>query len=147
MEKGSGEDHAGEAALKRIAIPDGDLTKSSMFRIEELEKEKMLVSSSCKTMESETWEKKLTRSEKSTEAALEAKQMDFVKEKLQMVGCMSDFEMQLKKNTVEEQWELQQEQQHEATWVVENRVSSLRLSEKRQIPAAILEDEFSNTGR
>jgi hypothetical protein len=80
------------------------------------------------------------------EAALEAKQMDFVKEKLQMVGCMSDFEMQLKKNMVEEQWELQQQQQ-EATWVVENRVSSLRLSEKRQIPAAILEDEFSNTGR
>jgi hypothetical protein len=78
------------------------------------------------------------------EAALEAKQMDFVKEKLQMVGCMSDFEMQLKKNMVEEQWELQQQ---EATWVVENRVSSLRLSEKRQIPAAILEDEFSNTGR
>jgi hypothetical protein len=31
-----------------------------------LEKEKMLLSSSCKTMESETWEKKLTRSEKST---------------------------------------------------------------------------------
>jgi hypothetical protein len=83
------------------------------------------------------------------EAALEAKQMDFVKEKLQMVGCMSDFEMQLKKNMVEEQWELQQQQQQqqEATWVVENRVSSLRLSEKRQIPAAILEDEFSNTGR
>jgi len=78
------------------------------------------------------------------EATLEAKQMDFVKEKLQMVGCMSDFEMQLKKNMVEEQWELQQQ---EATWVVENRVSSLRLSEKRQIPAAILEDEFSNTGR
>jgi hypothetical protein len=80
------------------------------------------------------------------EAALEAKQMDFVKEKLQMVGCMSDFETHLKKNMVEEQWELQQQQQ-EATWVVENRVSSLRLSEKRQIPAAILEDEFSNTGR
>jgi hypothetical protein len=135
-------------------------------------------------MESETWEKKLTRSEKSTgiekisatehethqiteekkivltqsgesenwvmeheaaEAALEAKQMDFVKEKLQMVGRMSDFEMQLKKNMVEEQWELQQQQ--EATWVVENRVSSLRLSEKKQIQAAILEDEFSNSGR
>jgi hypothetical protein len=80
------------------------------------------------------------------EAALEAKQMDFVKEKLQMVGRMSDFEMQLKKNMVEEQWELQQQQQ-EATWVVENRVSSLRLSEKKQIQAAILEDEFSNTGR
>lgn len=117
----------------------------------------MLLSSSCKTMESETWEKKLTRSEKSTgiekisatehethqiteekkivstqsgesenwvmeceaaEAALEAKQMDFVKEKLQLVGRMSDFEMQLK-NMVEEQWELQQQQQ-EATWVVEN---------------------------
>jgi hypothetical protein len=30
-----------------------------------MEKEKMLLSSSCKTMESETWEKKLTRSEKS----------------------------------------------------------------------------------
>jgi hypothetical protein len=121
-------------------------------------------------MESETWEKKLTRSEKSTgiekisatehethqiteekkivstqsgesenwvmeheaaEAALEAKQMDFVKEKLQMVGCMSDFEMQLKKNMVEDQWELQQQQ--EATWVVENQVSPLRLSEKKQI--------------
>ncbi|CAM6007871.1 unnamed protein product [Sphagnum balticum] len=117
----------------------------------------MLLSSSRKTMESETREKKLTRSEKSTgiekisgtehethqiteekkivsthsgesenwvmereaaEAALEAKQMDFVKEKLQMVGHMSDFEMQLK-NMVEEQWELQQQQQ-EATWVVEN---------------------------
>ncbi len=135
-------------------------------------------------MESETWEKKLTQSEKSTgivkisatehethqiteekkivwtqsgesenwlmereaaEAALEAKQMDFVKEKLQMVGHMSDFEMQLKKNLVEEQWELQQQQ--EATSVVENQVSSLRLSEKKQIQAAILEDEFSNTGR
>jgi hypothetical protein len=36
--------------------------------------------------------------------------------------------MQLK-NMVEEQWELQQQQQ-EATWVVENWVSSLRLSEK-----------------
>ncbi len=145
----------------------------------------MLLSSSCKNLESETWEKKLTRSEKSTgiekisvtehethqiteekkivltqsgesenwvmereaaEAALEAKQMDFVKEKLQMVGCMSDFEMQLKKNMVEEQWELQQQQQ-EATWVVENRVSSLRLSEEKQIQAAILEDEFSNSGR
>ncbi|CAM6043372.1 unnamed protein product [Sphagnum compactum] len=46
MEKESGDDHAREAALKRIAIPDGDLTKSSMFRIEELEKEKMLLSSS-----------------------------------------------------------------------------------------------------
>jgi hypothetical protein len=57
---------------------------------------------------------------------------------------MSDFEMQLKKNMVEEQWELQQQ---EATWVVENRVSSLGLSEKKQIQAAILEDEFSNTGR
>jgi hypothetical protein len=79
------------------------------------------------------------------EAALEAKQMDFVKEKLQMVGHMSDFEMQLKKNLVEEQWELQQQQ--EATSVVENQVSSLRLSEKKQIQAAILEDEFSNTGR
>jgi hypothetical protein len=65
------------------------------------------------------------------EAALEAKQMDFVKEKLQMVGCMSDFEMQLKKNMVEDQWELQQQQ--EATWVVENQVSPLRLSEKKQI--------------
>lgn len=146
----------------------------------------MLLSSSCKTMESETWEKKLTQSEKSTdiekisateheiheiteekkilstqsgesenwvmereaaEAALEAKQMDFVKEKLQMVCGMSDFEMQLKKNMVEEQWELQQQQQQEASWVVENRVSSLRLSEKKQIQAAILEDEFSNTGR
>ncbi len=102
----------------------------------------MLLSSSCKTTESETWEMKLSRSEKSTgiekisatehethqiteekkivstqsgesenwvlereaaEAALEAKQMDFVKEKLQMVGRMSDFEMQLKKNMVEEQ--------------------------------------------
>jgi len=60
---------------------------------------------------------------------------------------MSDFEMQLKKNMVEEQWELQQQQQQEATWVVENRVSSLRLSEKKQIQAAILEDEFSNTVR
>jgi hypothetical protein len=61
---------------------------------------------------------------------------------------MSDFEMQLKKNMVEEQWELQQQQQQqEATWVVENQVSSLRLSEKKQIQAAILEDEFSNTGR
>ncbi len=137
-------------------------------------------------MESETWEKKLTWSEKSTsiekisatehethqiteekkivstqsgeseiwvmeheaaEAALEAKQMDFVKEKLQMVGRVSDFEMQLKKNMVEEQWELQQQQQQEATWVVENGVSSLRLPEKKQIQAAILEDEFSNTGR
>jgi hypothetical protein len=81
------------------------------------------------------------------EAALEAKQMDFVKEKLQMVGRVSDFEMQLKKNMVEEQWELQQQQQQEATWVVENGVSSLRLPEKKQIQAAILEDEFSNTGR
>jgi hypothetical protein len=30
MERESGDDHAGEATLKRIAIPDGDLTKSSM---------------------------------------------------------------------------------------------------------------------
>lgn len=90
--------------------------------------------------ESENW----VMDHEAAEAALEAKQMDFVKEKLQMVGHVSDFEMQLKKNMVEEQWELQQQ---EATWVVENRVSSLRLSEKRQIPAAILEDEFSNTGR
>ncbi len=81
------------------------------------------------------------------EVALEAKQMDFVKEKLQMVGHVSDFEMELKENMVEEQWELQQQQQQEATWVVENQVSSLRLPEKKQIQAAILEDEFSNPGR
>jgi hypothetical protein len=30
MEKESGDDHAGEAALKRISTPDGDLKKSSM---------------------------------------------------------------------------------------------------------------------